>query len=108
MNIYTVYDKGKLVAKDVLAGEVSRLTGVNTSCLHRYKSGMTLYQGRYQIIGVDDGKAKGKTGNKFSDATIKDWDENMMVAADLIRTGKGRIVTRRVKDKLIKYVERVS
>lgn len=108
MNIYTVYDKGKLIAKDILAGEVSRLTGVNTSCLHRYKSGMTLYQGRYQIIGIDSGKLKGKTGNKFSDATIEDWNENMMAAADLVRTGRGRIVTKRVKGKLVKYVERVS
>ena len=107
MNIYAVYDKGKLIATDILAGEVSRLTGVNTSCLHRYKSGKTLYQGRYKIIGVDDGKAKGKTGNKFSDEIIKEWGE-MRQAAELIRTGKGRIVTRRVKDKLIKYVERVS
>lgn len=107
MNIYTVYDKGKLIAKDILAGEVSRLTGVNTSCLHRYKSGMTLYQGRYQIIGIDSGKLKGKIGNKYSDETIKEWEE-MRQAADLIRTGKGRIVTKRVKGKLIKYIERVS
>lgn len=108
MNIYTVYDKGKLIAKDALAGEVAKLTGINTSCLGRYKSGKNLYQGRYQIIGKDDGKPKGQTGNKFSDEIIKDWDENMMVAAELIRTGKGRIVTRRVKGKLVKYVERVS
>ena len=107
MNIYTVYDKDKLIAKDILAGEVSRLTGVNTSCLHRYKSGMTLYQGRYQIIGIDSGKLKGKIGNKYSDETIKEWEE-MRQAADLIRTGKGRIVTRRVKGKIVKYVERVS
>ena len=107
MNIYTVYDKGKLIAKDILAGEVSRLTGINTSCLYRYKSGKTLYQGRYKIIGTDDGKPKGKTGNKFSDETIKEWEE-MRQAADLIKTGKGRIVTERVKGKIIKYVERVS
>ena len=107
MNIYTVYDKGKLIGKDILAGEVSRLTGVNTSCLHRYKSGMTLYQGRYKIIGIDSGKPKGKIGNKYSDETINEWEE-MRQAADLIRTGKGRIVTKRVKGKLVKYVERVS
>ena len=105
MNIYTVYDNGKLIAKDVLAGEVARLTGVNTSCLHRYKSGKTLYQGRYKIIGVDDGKPKGETGQKVSDEFIEDWNGNMMEAAQLIRTGKGKIVRKKVKGKWIAYVE---
>ena len=107
MNVYTVYDNGNLIATDVLAGEVARLTGINTSCLGRYKSGKNLYQGRYKIIGIDDGKPKGQTGNKFSDETIKEWEE-MRQAADLIKTGKGRIVAERVKGKIIKYVERVS
>lgn len=103
---YTVIEKGKSIATKLTKEQVKDMLGIKDNrIIYNYSRSGTRYKGRYELV-VDSSEVLVKK-QKISDELLNDW-ENMRQAAELIRTGKGRIVTRRVNGELVKYVERVS
>jgi hypothetical protein len=102
MNKYTVTDKGKPIATGITRQQVMDLLNITTKAVDYYTRKDSLYLKRYRIIQED---APPKVHPRNITADLKrDWD-NMCRAAELLRTGKGHIVTKRVNGKLIKCVE---
>jgi hypothetical protein len=102
MNTYTLIDNGKVIGIGLTPHEVSEITGLQTKAVSQYSSRDYLYDGRYKVI--KDGEIDRTRTHKLDIDFIRDWDD-MMQAAELIRAGRGRIVTKRRKGKIVKYVE---
>ena len=105
MITYTVTDKGKPIATGITRQQVMDLLNITTKAVDYYTRKDSLYLKRYRII-QEDAPPKAQPRNITSDLK-KDWDD-MCKAAELLRTGKGRIVTKRADGKLVKYVEEIK
>ena len=102
MNTYTLIDNGKVIGIGLTPHEVSEITGLQTKAVCQYSSRDYLYEGRYKVI--KDGEIDRTRTHKLDMDLIRDWDD-MMQAAEMLRTGKGRIAARRKGKKWIRYVE---
>lgn len=105
MNTYTVTDKGKTIATGITRQQVMDLLNITTKAVDYYTRKDSLYLKRYRII-QEDAPPKARPRSITSDLK-KEWDD-MCKAAELLRTGKGRIVTKRADGKLVKYVEEIK
>jgi hypothetical protein len=105
MNKYTVTDKGKPIATGITRQQVMDLLNITTKAVDYYTRKDSLYLKRYRII-QEDAPPKAQPRSITSDLK-KDWD-NMRRAAELLRNGKGKIVTRRKNGKTIKYIEAIE
>lgn len=102
MNTYILIDNGNVIGIGLTPHEVSEITGIQTRAVCQYSSRGYLYDGRYKVI--KDGTVDRTRTHKLDIDLIRDWD-NMMQAAEMLRTGNGRIVARKKKGKWIRYVE---
>jgi uncharacterized protein YlxP (DUF503 family) len=110
---YTVWDR--LQEKNILVRvpmkEVRERLGISAAKVNQYAVKRWVYKGKYLISKqrLDGKDMNEKINYEKAEAFIpKDLEESwndMMKAAKLIRTGQGRIVTRKVGGKLIKYTE---
>ena len=105
MNTYTLIDDGKVANTGMTAEEIADITGMQTKAVCQYSSRDYLYDGRYKVI--KDGEIDRTRTHKLDMDLIRDWDD-MMQAAELLKTGKGRIVARKKGKKRIRYVERIK
>jgi len=103
MNTYTLIDNGKVVGTGLTPQEVSNITGVETKAVCQYSSRNYLCKGRYRI--AKDGEIDRTRTSDFGMDLIREWDNDMMQAAEMLRTGKGRIAARKSGKKWIRYVE---
>jgi len=107
MITYHVIDikDNKTIGKGLSAGQVCKLIGMpNSQMVSNYANAGTRYKYRYVIHKDGEDMQNRPARQKLTLDFIKDWD-NMCRAAELLRTGKGHIVTKRVNGKLIKCVE---
>jgi hypothetical protein len=114
-NYYNLYQHGKLIKKDIPSREVESITGLevlNLVSLAKYKStfgdGYTVEINR-KVVTEPKKKPKPKTGDvqkEWEQKYIDAWND-IYDAAELIRTGKGKIVQKKVKGKWVKYVEAI-
>ena len=102
MNTYTLIDNGETIGTGLTPHEVSEITGLQTKAVCQYSSRDYLYDGRYKVI--KDGEIDRTRTHKIDMDLIRDWDD-MMQAAEMLRTGKGRIAARKKEKKWIRYVE---
>ena len=112
-NYYNLYQHNKLIKSDIPSREVESITGLevlNLVNLAKYNStfgdGYTVEINR-KVVTEPKAKPKPRTGDvekKLEQKYIDAWN-NIYDAAELIRTGKGKIVRKKVKGKYIKYVE---
>jgi hypothetical protein len=105
MNTYTVLDNDKIIATKINSRQVSKLTGLDSRAVTNYSYNGYAYKGRYKV--VKDGETGYKGNQKLDMDMVKKWN-NMMRAAELIRTGKGHIVTKRKNGKIFRYVEEIK
>jgi hypothetical protein len=103
MITYSVLDikDNKIIGSGLTNAQVREMLGIsNSAMVNDYANVGIRYKYRYEIQ-----KEEGRTRNrKVTLELIKEWDD-MCRAAELLRTGKGHIVTKRVNGKLIKCVE---
>jgi hypothetical protein len=102
MNTYTLIDNGKTIGTKMTATEVAEVTGMGKKSACVYSSRGYLYNGRYKVI--KDGEIDRVRTHKLDMDLIRDWDD-MMQAAEMLRTGKGHIVARKKGKKWIRYTE---
>ena len=112
-NYYNLYQHGKLIKKDIPSREVESITGLevlNLVNLAKHKStfgdGYTVEINR-KVVTEPKKKPKPKTGEvqkKWEQKYIDAWND-IYDAAELIRTGKGKIVQKKVKGKWKRYTE---
>ena len=105
MNTYTLIDNGKVIGAGLTPQEVAEITGMQTRAVCQYSSRGYLYDGRYKVEKY--GEIDRTRTHKLDIDLIRDWDD-MMQAAELLKTGKGRIVARKCGKKWIRYVEWVN
>lgn len=102
MKTYTVLDQGKPIATKITSKQVAELLNMPSKAVYNYASAGYTYNNRFTID--EDGEASVKKEQRITPSLVAEWDD-MMKAAELIRTGKGRIVTKRVGKELVKYTE---
>ena len=112
-NYYNLYQHGNLIKKDIPSREVESITGLevlNLVNLAKHNStfgdGYTVEINR-KVVTEPKKKPKPRTGDvekKWEQKYIDAWNE-IRDAAELIRTGKGKIVRKKVNGKWIGYVE---
>ena len=102
MNTYTLIDNGKIIGTGLTPQEAAEITGMRTKAVCQYSSRGYLYENRYKVI--KDGEVDRTRTHKLDMDLIRDWDD-MMQAAEMLRTGKGRIAARKRGKKWIRYVE---
>ena len=102
MNTYTLIDNGEIIGAGLTPQEVADITGMMTKAVCQYSSRGYLYDGRYKVI--KDGEVDRTRTHKLDMDLIRNWDD-MMQAAEMLRTGKGHIVARKKGKKWIRYVE---
>jgi hypothetical protein len=118
MNTYNIYRNGKLAIKNVSAETISATTGIHARNIHRYMQPDKQYTGKDKAKYYFDKNIKERKEYKprsqediiegkmqLPKSIIDDWN-NMMEAARLIRTGKGRITGKLVNGKWRLYTER--
>lgn len=99
MNLFNISKEGQDIATNIKVNEMVKITGINAHNTTRYigkefNGFMITYANQQEVD-----KAK-----QFPPKLLREWDK-MKKAADLIREGKGVIVTKRQGKKIIKYVE---
>ena len=112
-NYYNLYQHGKLIKKDIPSREVESITGLellNLVSLAKYNStfgdGYTVEINR-KVVTEPKKKPEPKTGDvqkEWEQKYVDAWND-IYNAAELIRTGKGKIVQKKVNGKWVKYVE---
>lgn len=103
LNTYTVLDSGKKIAENLKGSEVAKIINTNVNSLSHYAKSGKLYNNRYLII--KDGEVKEiyyKRADLIDPVFKTDWN-NMRRAAELIKNGQGKIVTKTINGKLVKY-----
>lgn len=107
MNTYTVLDinANKTIGSGLTANQVCELIGMpNYQMVSNYANIGTRYKYRYAIQKDGEDVKRETVSKKITLELIKEWDD-MRRAAKLLKTGKGRITTKKVNGKLIKYTE---
>ena len=112
-NYYNLYQHGNLIKKDIPSREVEKIAGIevlNLVNLAKHSStfgdGYTVEINR-KVVTEPKKKPKPKTGEvqkKWEQKYIDAWNE-ITYCAELIRTGKGKIVQKKVKGKWKRYTE---
>ena len=112
-NYYNLYQHNKLIKSDIPSREVEAITGLevlNLVNLAKYNStfgdGYTVEINR-KVVTEPKKKPKPRTGDvekKLEQKYIDAWND-INDAAELLRTGKGKIVRKKVKGKWIGWVE---
>ena len=112
-NYYNLYQHNKLIKSDIPSREVESITGLeglNLVNLAKHKStfgdGYTVEINR-KVATEPKKKPKLRTGEvkkKWEQKYIDAWND-IYDAAELIRTGKGKRVQKKVKGKWKKYTE---
>lgn len=105
MITYSVIDlkENKTIASGMTNAQVRELLGMpNSAMVSNYANVGIKYKYRYEIQKEE--LQDKKRNRKITYDIKKDWDD-MRKAAELLKTGQGRIVTRKVGGKLIKYTE---
>lgn len=105
MITYSVIDlkENKTIASGLTNAQVRELLGMpNSTMVSNYANVGIKYKYRYEIQKEE--LQDKKRNRKITYDIKKDWDD-MRKAAELLKTGQGRIVTRKVGGKLIKYTE---
>ena len=110
MITYSVIDlkENKTIASGLTNAQVRELLGIsNRAMVSNYANVGIKYKYRYEIR--KDGEVKRNDTIKQNQTLElkKGWEE-MRKAAELLKTGRGRIVTKRVNGKLIRYTEVIS
>lgn len=110
MIAYTVLDikENKTIGKGLSANQVCKLIGMpNSQMVNNYANIGTHYKYRY-AIQKDGEYIQNKTiSQKITLELKKEWEE-MRKAAELLKTGRGRIVTKRKNEKIFRYVEEIK
>ena len=102
MNTYSVIDlkENKTIASGLTNAQVRELIGMaNGAMVSNYANVGIKYKYRYEI--QKDGEVK------RNDAIKQKWEE-MRKAAELLKTGRGRMVTKRKNGKIFRYVEEIK
>ena len=112
-NYYNLYQHNKLIKSDIPSREVesiTRLEALNLVSLAKHNStfgdGYTVEINR-KVVTEPKAKPKPRAGGakkKWEQKYIDAWND-IYDAAELIRTGKGKIVQKKVKGKWKKYTE---
>jgi len=102
MNTFTVFDNGKQIAKGLTVREVHELLNIPKRSVYSYAAYGHVFRKRYTME---------KDGETMLESTInadlkKQWND-MRKAAELLKTGKGKIVKEKVNGKWVKYVEAI-
>ena len=103
MNTYKVIDTtvNKVIGEGLTHKELGKLLGVDGISASRYAITKTLLNNRYKI------EVDGTLGDNiynFPPKLLKEWDK-VHEAAKLLKSGRGKIVTKIVEGKVIKCVE---
>ena len=103
MNTYKVIDTtlNKVIGEGLVHKELGQLLGVNGISASRYAITKTLLNDRYKI--EVDGTLGGNKYN-FPPKLLNEWNE-VHEAAKLLKSGKGKMVTKIIEGKVIKCVE---
>lgn len=89
---FDVYKNGELLGKDKTFHELLNFFNLTSISLKTYisnrKQNKLMIQGHLVIVNTND-----RRHSEFTNGLIADWD-NMTIAAELIRTGQGKIERR--------------
>ena len=110
MNTYSVIDlkENKTIASGLTNAQVRELIGMpNSTMVSNYANVGIKYKYRYEIRKDGEVKRNDTIKQKQTLELKKKWEE-MRKAAELLKTGRGRIATKRVGKKLVKYTEVIS
>ena len=107
MNTYSVIDlkENKTIASGLTNAQVRELIGMpNSKMVSNYANVGIKYKYRYEIRKDGEVKRNDTIKQKQTLELKKKWEE-MRKAAELLRTGKGKIVQKKVKGKWKRYTE---
>ena len=118
VNTYNVYRDGNLIREEANCRQAARLSGCDAGQISAYANHNSTFAGTdgdytYSITNSEKRHKYTPTEkrifNEEKQLDIPKWLEtdwnNMRTAAKLLKTGHGRIVSKCVKGKYIKYVE---
>jgi hypothetical protein len=112
-NYYNLYQHGKLIKKDILSRELEKIVGIEGLNLVNLAKRNSTFGDDYtveinrKVVTEPKKKPKPKTGEvqkKWEQKYIDAWND-IYDAAELIRTGKGKIVKEKVNGKWKRYTE---
>lgn len=112
-NYYNLYQHGKLIKSDIPSREVESTTGLEVLNLVNLAKYNSIFGDDYtveinrKVVTEPKKKPKPRTGEiekKWEQKYIDAWND-IYDAAELIRTGKGKIVRKKVKGKWKRYTE---
>ena len=110
MITYSVLDtkENKIIGSGLIANQVCELIGIpSRQMVNNYSNRGSRYKNRYAIQKDGEDMQIKPISQKITLELKKKWEE-MRKAAELLKTGRGRIVTKRVGKKLVKYTEVIS
>ena len=95
MALYSLYDlkENKLLGINLNHHEISEKTQLLSKNVANYARELLVYKNRYVIRNMEP--------SEKDDALFNEWD-NMTVAAELIRTGQGKIISKMINGKVQK------
>lgn len=112
-NYYNLYQHGKLIKKDILSRELEKIVGIEgLNLVNLAKRNSTFGDGykveiNRKVVTEPKKKPKPRTGDvekKWEQKYIDAWND-IYDAAELLKTGKGKIVQKKVNGKWVKYTE---
>jgi hypothetical protein len=110
MITYSVLDikENKTIGKGLSTNQVCKLIGMpNSQMVNNYANIGTHYKYRYAIQKDGEDMQIKTISQKITLELKKEWEE-MRKAAELLKTGRGRIVTKRKGGKIFRYVEEIK
>lgn len=93
MALYSLYDlkENKLIGTNLNNHEISKITNLLDRNVANYARELLVYKNRYVIRNMEP--------REKDDTLFNEWD-NMTVAAELIRTGQGKIISKIINGKV--------
>ena len=110
MITYSVIDtsENKIIGSGLIANQVCKLIGMpNSQMVSNYANIGTHYKYRYAIQKDGEDMQIKTISQKITLELKKEWEE-MRKVAELLKTGRGRIVTKRKNGKTFRYVEEIK
>jgi hypothetical protein len=119
INYYNVVKDGEPILKCATNHEASEMTGLDAGQVSTYANQVRPYHGKdgvfiFSICHTEITAPKPQVIKadktclpNLTEDNLKDW-EMIRKAADLIRSGKGHIIAKRIKGKLVRYTEAID
>jgi len=97
MNTYNVYKDKKCIGKNISRDKLKEITGINIQNISR------ILGQKYKGFLIEYAPIEDKIFQIPAELE-REWEDTRS-AAQMIKSGRGHIVTKKIKGKIVKYVE---